>query len=82
MALTVLNSWGVRNTGDFGEIVFNLVETGKLGKTDEDKKEDFTNGYDFHEVFARPFLPASAPGQGESDRKTSHRRKTQSRKGN
>jgi len=83
LALTVLNSWGVKNTLDFGEIVFNLVETGKLGKTDEDKKEDFANGYDFQEVFAKPFLPASVQPSAETGRKKiSRRRKTPTRKGN
>jgi len=57
MALTVLRAWGVKRTDDFGEIVFNLVEAGKLGKTEEDSKKDFASGYDFHETFAKPFLP-------------------------
>lgn len=57
MALFVLNEWGVHKTEDFGEIVFNMVEAGLLAKTDEDKKEDFAHGYDFEEVFRKPFLP-------------------------
>lgn len=61
MALTVLNTWGIRKTEDFGEIVFNLVETGKLGRTEQDKKEDFAGGYDFYEAFAKPFIPAPQP---------------------
>mgnify|MGYP001560289501 CR=1 FL=1 len=83
MALTVLNAWGLRNTGDVGEIVFNLVESGKLGKTHEDKKDDFANGYDFHEAFAKPFMPASAREPAGMDRKkVNRRRKTPARKGN
>jgi uncharacterized repeat protein (TIGR04138 family) len=61
MALTVLDRWGVKITRDFGEIVFNLVEAGLLGKTESDRKEDFDNGYDFHEAFAEPFLPKTSP---------------------
>ncbi len=61
MAMTVLGSWGIARTEDFGEIVFNLVETGKLRKTDEDSKADFANGYDFADAFTRPFLPESPP---------------------
>jgi len=57
IALKVLNSWGVERTEDFGEIVFNLVESGELGKRDEDSREDFNNLYDFEEVFKKPFLP-------------------------
>ena len=60
MTLTVLQSWGIRRTEDFGEMVFNLVNRGLLGKTDQDKKEDFAGGYDFAEAFMAPFLPKSA----------------------
>ena len=58
MAKTVLNRWGVQRCEDFGEIVFNLVGTGILGKTDEDRKEDFAGGYDFERAFREPFRPA------------------------
>ena len=39
MTLTVLHEWRITRTDDFGEIVFNMVETGTLGKTEEDKKK-------------------------------------------
>lgn len=57
MARTVLKSWGIENTRDFGNIVFNLVNAELLGKTDEDKVEDFDNGYSFDDAFVKPFLP-------------------------
>ncbi len=57
ITLKVFNSWGIERTEDFGEIVFNLVNAGELGKTDEDKRDDFKNVYDFYEVFKKPFLP-------------------------
>lgn len=60
LAKTVLAAWGITRTEDFGEIVFNLVGHGVLGKTEEDKKEDFAGGYNFTEAFTHPFLPASA----------------------
>lgn len=60
LAKTVLNHWGVHRCEDFGEIVFNLVEASVLGKTEEDKKEDFIGGYDFDQAFRAPFLPAAA----------------------
>lgn len=60
MAITVLHAWGIRRTEDFGEIVFNMVDAGWLRKTETDRKEDFADGYDFDETFARPFRP-SAP---------------------
>ena len=58
MTLTVLDEWGVKSCEDFGEIVFNMVETKLLAKTEQDSREDFRNGYDFHEAFRKPFLPS------------------------
>jgi uncharacterized repeat protein (TIGR04138 family) len=59
IARTVLASFGIKRTEDLGELVYNLVNYGFLGKTDEDRKSDFANGYDFHEAFNLPFLPSS-----------------------
>lgn len=47
MAKCVLNSWGVKSTGDFGEIVFNLIGIGQMRKTSEDRREDFNDVFDF-----------------------------------
>lgn len=58
LAYTVLDRWGVRQCEDFGEIVFHLVDYGVLGKTEQDRREDFRDGFDFHEAFVRPFEPA------------------------
>ena len=54
---TVLRTWGLTRTEDFGEMVFNLVNRGLLGKTEQDRKEDFSGGYDFRTAFESPFLP-------------------------
>lgn len=59
MTNTVLKSWGVRKTADFGEIVFNLVDNGVLGKTEKDSRNDFGDSYGFYEAFVAPFLPES-----------------------
>ena len=58
MVVTVFEEWGVRNCRDFGEIVFNMVETSLLAKTDRDNRDDFNNGYDFTDAFRKPFWPA------------------------
>ena len=58
MAMTVLEEWGIRQCSDFGEIVFNMVETGLLAKTERDSRTDFEDGYDFYQAFREPFLPA------------------------
>lgn len=55
----VLSEWGINECVDFGNIVFNLVNEGLLGKTDEDSIEDFIDGYDFTEAFLDPFRPQS-----------------------
>jgi uncharacterized repeat protein (TIGR04138 family) len=55
LAPTVFRSWRVRRTEDFGEIVFNLVERGLLGKTESDAREDFADGFDFDHAFEGPF---------------------------
>jgi uncharacterized repeat protein (TIGR04138 family) len=60
MTITVFEEWGIRSCGDFGEIVFNLVESQLLAKTDSDTREDFKGGYDFEEAFRLPYLPAAA----------------------
>lgn len=57
MAASVFKEWGITKTEDFGRIVFMLVESGKLGKTQDDRIEDFMDGYDFEEAFTVPFLP-------------------------
>jgi len=57
MGITVLENWGVRETEDVGNIVFNLVESGILGKTQKDSIEDFRNKYSFAEAFEKPFTP-------------------------
>ncbi len=59
LTFSVLAKWGLHRTEDIGAIVFNLVEAGELGKTDQDRPEDFHDLYDFHEAFQRPFLPTS-----------------------
>jgi uncharacterized repeat protein (TIGR04138 family) len=57
MVITVFDSWGIRATEDIGHMVFNLINAGIFGKTDEDSIEDFKNVYDFQEAFVKPFAP-------------------------
>ena len=55
MAKPVLNSWGVHTTGDFGEIVFSLINIGQMRKTPQDNREDFDDVYDFDTAFREEF---------------------------
>ena len=47
MTRLVFNVWGVKNTRDFGEIVFHMVDAGILSKRESDSIKDFENVYDF-----------------------------------
>jgi len=57
MTCLVFDEWGIRTCGDFGEIVFNMIEHQILSKTETDTREDFREGFDFVEAFRRPFTP-------------------------
>ena len=52
MVLTVFDNWGIHRTEDIGNMVFNLIDAGIFGKTEEDSIEDFKDVYDFEEAFA------------------------------
>jgi len=65
MARTVFRQWGVNRTGDFGVIVFNLVEAELMSKTPEDSLADFENRFDLDEALVQGFrleLPTDALG--------------------
>jgi len=66
MTKMVFEEWGIKRCEDFGEIVFNMVEIGLLGKTEKDSREDFANGYSFDEAFQKPFLPSQKQQQPEA----------------
>ena len=51
MAPTVLGRWGIRETIDFGNMVYLLTDHGLMGKSDADSIDDFRNVYDFAGVF-------------------------------
>lgn len=53
LARTVLNSWSIRRTEDFGRIVFILVDCGVMRKSDDDSPDDFAGVFDFDEAFGR-----------------------------
>jgi uncharacterized repeat protein (TIGR04138 family) len=62
MAQSVLKSWGLTRTGDFGEIVYNLIGIGHMRKTSEDRREHFDDVFDFDQGFRDSFqihLPES-----------------------
>jgi uncharacterized repeat protein (TIGR04138 family) len=55
LSLLVLNNWGVKNTRDFGEIVYLMIKNNWLSARPDDSIEDFDNAYDFKTVFRDQF---------------------------
>ena len=60
MAITVLHYWGIKKGEDIGQMVFYLIETGVLGKTQNDTLNSFSNVFDFEEAFVHPFQPKNS----------------------
>jgi len=57
MASTLMGEWNVKKCQDVGDMVFHLIEEQVFGKQDSDKKEDFSESFDFEASFITPFLP-------------------------
>ncbi|MCH8967343.1 MAG: hypothetical protein IID43_06660, partial [Planctomycetes bacterium] len=55
LARTVLESWDVRETDDFGRIVFGFIECDMMQKQPGDSLDDFKDVYDFKEAFDETF---------------------------
>lgn len=52
----VFDQWGLTQTRDFGEIVFNLIQAGLMRKTDEDSLDDFNDVFDFETEFDKKYV--------------------------
>ncbi len=55
MVRTVFEHWGIKNTLDFGEIVFDLIDAGLLTKQAEDRLDDFKNSFSFDQAFGQGY---------------------------
>lgn len=55
MAKTVLNTWGIFETGDFGEIVYNLIRIKHMKKSPSDQRDHFNDVFDFETAFDPQF---------------------------
>lgn len=58
MASTLMKEWSVRKCQDVGDMVFHLIEEQVFGKQESDKREDFSEAFDFEASLITPFLPA------------------------
>ena len=57
MTRAVFASWSVTCTEDFGRIVFELVEVGRMRKTDRDQLSDFYEVFDFEDALDIAYRP-------------------------
>jgi len=55
LAMLVLNSWGIKTTRDFGEIVFSLIKHKWMSAQPTDSIDDFNDVYNFKAVFKDQF---------------------------
>jgi len=55
LAGQVWRAWGVRETLDWGRIVFILVEGKYLNRQESDSIDDFRSGFDFDEAFIKGY---------------------------
>ncbi len=64
LAGMVLGSWGIRSTGDFGEIVYNLIRIDQMRKSESDRREDFDDVYSFVNAFEPQFDAVASENTG------------------
>tara|TARA_R110000850_G_scaffold6593_8_gene25465 strand:- start:465 stop:932 length:468 start_codon:yes stop_codon:yes gene_type:complete len=58
MSVAVLDSWGIRTGEDIGAMVFNLIEVGAFGRSDEDSLSDFSGVVELQDELLVPFRPS------------------------
>jgi uncharacterized repeat protein (TIGR04138 family) len=51
LAYRVLTSWGIRESEDFGYLVYNLIECGLMSKRESDSLDDFFNVMNIEDYF-------------------------------
>ena len=61
LARMVLESWNIRRTRDFGEMVYFMIDLGMMGRQDSDDISDFDRVYDFEDAFDA-YTPPLEPG--------------------
>jgi uncharacterized repeat protein (TIGR04138 family) len=55
LAMLVLNTWGIKTTRDFGEIVWLMIKHKWMSAQPTDSIDDFNNVYDFKIAFKDQF---------------------------
>lgn len=55
MAPVVFRHWGLCTTGDFGRIVFEMIDRGEMRKSETDQLSDFHDVYSFDDTFSNEY---------------------------
>jgi len=55
LALLVLNTWGIKGTREFGEIVYLMIKHKWMSAQPTDSIDDFDDVFDFQAVFKEQF---------------------------
>jgi uncharacterized repeat protein (TIGR04138 family) len=69
MAPVVFRHWNIHKTDDMGNIVFNLIRSERLSKSERDDPEDFHELFDIEKVLRDGFELTTVPlkpGKGKS----------------
>jgi uncharacterized repeat protein (TIGR04138 family) len=56
LAMLVLNTWGIKTTRDFGEIVYLMIRYKWMSAAETDSIDDFNDVYEFQTVFKDQFV--------------------------
>ena len=67
MAGEVFRHWGIKNSLDFGKIVFKMVDQQILAKTDQDRLEDFEDPLFFERLFDEDAIQSAVKLKGSLD---------------
>lgn len=68
LARTVLESWNVKSTKDFGKIVFGFIDLELMRKQPEDRLEDFDDVFEFRDAFDNALSSAESGRTGRDRR--------------
>jgi uncharacterized repeat protein (TIGR04138 family) len=63
MARVVFRLWGINQTDDLGEIVFNLIDANLLSKQDSDQRSDFHAVFDLDEALLNSYEIHAEPAE-------------------
>ena len=55
LAILVLNTWGVKSTRDFGEIVYLMIKHNLMSAQPDDTIDDFNDVFDFKTALKEQF---------------------------